>query len=216
MKNQRGPGWSGWVRPDFVVDAVLNLTPGDIARLSPGTRALCLDIDGTITDYHAPTVPASAVRWLASLTEAGLLTFIISNCHDERVHEVHRLFDPLVTAVITPADCLDPDDPKDRPRKHIKPAPDMLLVAAASQPVTDDDAPRPLATAEMLMVGDQMFKDVLAARRAGAGSVLVPREGSSDHLGVRLFQRPVEWFLRPWLGLPTGRRSWPTTLSPVI
>ena len=81
-------GWLGWLRPDFVVATVLDLTGEDIKRMSPATRAVCLDIDGTITDYHAPSVPERSVERLQSYNETGLLTFIISNCHDERVTEV--------------------------------------------------------------------------------------------------------------------------------
>lgn len=171
---ERLRGLPGRLRPVFVVDAVVNLTPEDIGRHAPGIRAVLLDIDGTITDHHAPTVPESAARRLAGYTEAGLATFIISNCHDERVDEVHRLFGPLVTGVITPVDAVDPADPRDRPRRHIKPAPDMLLAVVERHQVTDPDGSRrPLTAREMLMVGDQMIKDVLAARRAGASSVLV-------------------------------------------
>lgn len=200
------------VRPDFVVDTVANLTAADIARLSPGIRAVALDIDGTITDYHAPSVPPDAVARLASYREAGLRTFIISNCYGPRTAEVHRLFDPHVDRVFTPADCLDPADPKDRPTRHRKPAPDMLLAAARWQPA---DAPGPaLRPGEILMVGDQLLKDVLAGRRAGTASVLVPRLGRSDHLGVRILQRPLERVLRVVLGLPVARRAWPTALAP--
>lgn len=209
-------GLLGWLRPTFVVDAVVNLTPEDIYRHSPGIRAVLLDIDGTITDFHAASVPQSAVRRLAGYTEAGLATFIISNCHDERVHEVHRLFGPLVTGVITPEDAVDPADPRDTPRRHIKPAPDMLLAVVGRHQVTDaEGGRRPLKAEEMLMVGDQMFKDVLAARRAGASSVLVPREGRKDHWGVRILQRPVEVVLRAVMGLPVRRSAWPQRLTRV-
>ena len=197
-------GWLGWLRPDFVVATVLDLTGEDIKRMSPATRAVCLDIDGPITDYHAPSVPERSVERLQSYNETGLLTFIISNCHDERVTEVHRLFGPLVTGVLTPGDAVDPADPRDRPGRHIKPSPDMLDVVAQRYG---------LASRELLMVGDQLFKDVLSARRAGAASVLVPREGSRDHLGVRIFQRPLEAVLRAMLRLPVKRRSWPRRLT---
>ncbi|MDI9628418.1 MAG: HAD-IIIA family hydrolase [Acidobacteriota bacterium] len=197
-------GMLGWLRPDFIVAAVLDLTAEDIQRMSPATRAVCLDIDGTITDYHAPSVPERSVERLKSYHEAGLHTFIISNCHDERVTEVHRLFGSLVTGVLTPADAVDAANPDDRPGKHIKPAPDMLVAVSERYGL----APR-----ELLMVGDQIFKDVLSARRAGAASVLVPREGSRDHFGVRIFQRPVETMLRAVMHLPVKHRSWPRRLT---
>lgn len=224
------PGWNtvGALLPDFVVRRFVDVTPEDIARLAPGVRAVCMDIDGTVTDYHAPAVPAEAQARIRSFREAGLLTFIMSNCYDARVSEVHALFDPLVTDVLTPFACVDPADAADRPRKHRKPAPDMFHAAAARHTVTDPatGASRPLRSAEMLMIGDQMFKDVLSARRAGARAVLLPRLGRGDHPGVRLLQRPVEFAIRaatavfrlgggPWLPLPLLPRDWPRRLAPV-
>lgn len=207
--------------PDFVVDSFAHLTPADILRLAPETRAVCMDVDGTITAHHAPLIPSVARDRLRSFHEAGLLTFIISNCYDARVAEVHALYDPLVTDVLTPAQCVNPADPTDRPRKHRKPAPDMLLAAAARHTVTDAGEQRALRPEEMLMVGDQMFKDVLSAKRAGARAVLVPRLGRGDHPGVRFLQRPAEFKLRaatalamvPGHRLPTTPGSWPDRLS---
>lgn len=193
------------IRPDFVVDAVNHLTADDIRRLTPGTTALCFDIDGTVTDYHEPILPDAAAATLHRLRDAGYQTFVVSNCYDDRAREVHTLFEPQVTAVFTPEDCVDPADPKPNPRKHGKPAPDMILAAARAAQVDPG---------QLLMVGDQMFKDVVAARRAGARALLVPRLGPSDHAGVRYLQRPIERVLRPLLGLPAGRKAWPGSLTP--
>lgn len=195
------------VRPDFVIDAVAHLSAADLRSLAPGVAALCFDIDGTVTDYHAPTVPSDATEHLRGLADAGYQTFVVSNCYGERAREVHRLFEPHVTAVFTPEDCVDPADPRPNPRKHGKPAPDMILAAIRHAR---------LAPHEVLMVGDQMFKDVLAARRAGARALLVPRLGASDHAGVRYLQRPIERVLRPLLGLPGPGDAWPRALTAVL
>jgi len=203
--------------PDLVVDRLLHVTPEDLHALSPETRVVCMDIDGTVTDYHAASVPVEAQERIRSFTAAGLLTVIVSNCSGARVEEVHRLFDGLVTEVMTPADCVDPTDPGDSGRRHRKPAPDMLLEAASRLTVTDPaiGAERAVRPAEMLMIGDQMFKDVLVARRAGTKAVLLPRLGSHDHLGVRLLQRPVETVLRVLWRLPVRAEDWPGRLAAV-
>lgn len=206
-----------YLAPDFVVRSFLDITPEDVRALAPEVLAVCVDIDGTITDYHAPEVPAAAQERLHSFTDAGLLTFIVSNCSGRRVVEVHRLFDTLVTGVVTPFDCLGPEDTDDTGRSHRKPAPDMLLAAAARYWVTDPVTHK-LRTArpsEMLMVGDQIFKDVLAARQAGSASVLLPRLGRGDNIGVRVLQRPVEVAARAALRLPLRAENWPARLTPV-
>lgn len=207
----------GRLVPEFVVDRLLDVTPDDIRALSPGTAAVCMDIDGTITDYHAHSVPEDAQERIRSFGEAGLLTFIVSNCSGSRVEEVHALFDSLVTGVMTPFDCLNPEDSRDSATRHRKPAPDMLLAAAARHLVTDQTTAlkRPLRPAELLMIGDQLFKDVLAARRAGARAVLLPRFGTRDHLGVRILQRPAEVGWRAATRLPVKTRDWPSRLTAV-
>ena len=120
-----------YLAPDFVVRSFLDITPEDVRELSPDSLAICVDIDGTVTDFHAPEVPADAQAQLRSFSDAGFLTFIVSNCSGRRVTEVHRLFDDLVTGVVTPFDCLGPEDDDDTGRSHRKPAPDMLLAVAA-------------------------------------------------------------------------------------
>lgn len=197
--------WGRSVRPDLVIDEVAHLTPDALALHAPQVTALCFDIDGTVTDYHAPDAPAEATAHLRGLRDAGYPVFVVSNCYGERAREVHRLYEPHVTAVFTPEDCLDPADPERNPRKHAKPSPGMILAAAKAGRVP---------ASELLMVGDQLFKDVLAARRAGATALLVPKLGPSDHAGVRWLQRPIERVLRPLLGLPGGRAAWPATLTP--
>ena len=197
--------------PDFVAASVRGVTPDAVRRLSPATKALCFDIDGTITDYHAPTIDPADADHLRSFRDAGFATYVISNCYGERAEHVHRLFAPLVTAVFTPGDCVEAGRPGDTARRHAKPAPDMVLAAASGR---GGSAER-LRGDEVLVVGDQLLTDVAAARAAGARVLLVPRLGASDHLGVRVLQRPVEAVLRRRRGLPVRSGDWPAGLARV-
>lgn len=194
--------------PDFVTRSVRSVTPDAVRRLAPEARVLCFDIDGTITDYHAPSVDPADAAHLRSFRDAGFETYVISNCYGERVREVHALFGPLVTAVLTPVDCVDAGRPGDHAGRHRKPAPDMVLLAAARASEAG-----PVRPDQVVVVGDQLLKDVAAARAAGAQALLVPRLGRSDHLGVRLLQRPLEALLRGRRGLPVRRGDWPDGLA---
>ena len=197
--------------PDFVAASVRGVTPDAVRRLSPATKALCFDIDGTITDYHAPTIDPADADHLRSFRDAGFATYVISNCYGERAEHVHRLFAPLVTAVFTPGDWVEAGRPGDTARRHAKPAPDMVLAAASGR---GGSAER-LRGDEVLVVGDQLLKDVAAARAADARVLLVPRLGPSDHLGVRVLQRPLEAVLRRRRGLPVRSGDWPAGLARV-
>ena len=90
-------------------------------------------------------------------------------------------------------------------------APDMVLAAASGR---GGSAER-LRGDEVLVVGDQLLKDVAAARAADARVLLVPRLGPSDHLGVRVLQRPLEAVLRRRRGLPVRSGDWPAGLARV-
>ena len=159
--------------PDFVAASVRGVTPDAVRRLSPATKALCFDIDGTITDYHAPTIDPADADHLRSFRDAGFATYVISNCYGERAEHVHRLFAPLVTAVFTPGDCVEAGRPGDTARRHAKPAPDMVLAAASGR---GGSAER-LRGDEVLVVGDQLLKDVAAARAAAAAAGRARRRG---------------------------------------
>lgn len=189
---------SNFLRPTYIAGRVEVLEPA--AAHSTGVEAVAFDVDGTLSSYHAEQVEPSVVRMLRDLGDSGLKTVIISNAYGRRVDRLNDIYGDLVNGgVFTPASLLTRG--YDDPRKHRKPSPDMIVEAGRRLGVD---------TGDILMVGDQMFKDVASANRAGAKSLLVPRRGEGDYWAVRAFQRPAESIIRVVMDLPD---EFPETLE---
>lgn len=189
------------LRPNYVARAVEALTPESITERTGSVRVVAFDVDGTLSDYHADRLEPSVKETLYNLGQSGLSLWVISNAYNSRADELVDVLEGVVSHdhIVTPKIVADGNDPK----RYRKPSPAMLRYVAATEAVD---------TYSILMVGDQMFKDIVSANRAGAQSVLVPKRGERDHVGVR-FQRPVEALARAGLGLPLTTSRYPDELT---
>lgn len=180
------------LRPTYIATGIEALTPEAIERRN--IKLVGLDVDGCLSDYHAKEVEPAVRGRLEELGRASCALVIISNAYGERVDELGELYGDLVKEVITP---LTVTRLGELPSMHRKPSPAMLEYAMATHGVSPE---------ETIMVGDQMFKDVLSANRAGVSSLLLSRRGQNDHPGVRL-QRIPEAIARGMMGLPVSSRA---------
>lgn len=191
--------------PDIVVDKVEHLVLSQLEKLGfSAVKAIVFDVDGTLTDYHAPEVEPEVSQYIKNLGATGVKIFIASNAHGARVEELNRMYgDGCGMTVVTP-EGVYADGVFAAEQVKAKPAPDMLLKAWELAGLAEGD--------QMLMVGDQMFKDVYAARgMKDVITVLVPRRGQGDHPGVKVLQRPAEALLRAVLpGVPGRLRNFPS------
>lgn len=174
------------LRPTYTLPQVEDLPYH--GHILDGIKLVAFDVDGTLANYHE--LPDTVVkRMLASLGRAGFDLCVISNAYNERALELQtKLGDvynmPIVTPETVAASGSDP-------RRYRKPSPEMLLHAMKYFAAKPD---------QTLMVGDQIFKDIVSANRAGTKSLLVPRRGNGDHPGVRL-QRFPEMLVRSALDI---------------
>ena len=154
-----------------------------------GIDLVAFDVDGTLTEHHGRPDDRIA-DLLTGLGDAGLKLCVISNAYGERVEELHDILgSPFNMSIITPA-LVAPE--YQRASRYRKPSPAMLLHAAQTHGVP---------TSRVLMVGDQILKDIASANRARAKSMLVPKRGDRDDPKVRVLQRPLEAVLRHTLGI---------------
>lgn len=184
--------------PDFVVDKFEHVRNEDI----PDTiKVIASDVDGVQRFYHH--------HWLNRTVEAALTevaeqrpTYLVANMYGANEKYLHEQFKRVpLKGIITPSIVALPGM---KPKTARKPHPDML------QYVMDVEGIEP---SELLMFGDQLSADIEAAARIGVESALLPRRGSLDHLGVRVFRRGPEAMARVALNMPFRGKNFPSKLT---
>lgn len=152
----------GWMTPDWTARRFWEV---DAAVLfAAGIRTVFLDLDNTLVPWHTRDLDDRARCWLEEIGRAGMRAVIVSNAKSGRARELAAELDILCVS------------------QAGKPLPGGLRRAAR-----ETDAP----LSACVMVGDQLFTDLLAARLAGCRAALVepmdPRE-----MGWTRFMRRVE------------------------
>ena len=151
--------------PDYYFEAFDIATPEFL--LSIGVRGILLDVDNTLEPYENPLPTDRVVAWLKALKEAGISAAIVSNNNAERIN----LFN---SELELPA--------YSKAKKPFK----KNLLKAMSDIGTDKD--------NTILMGDQIFTDVLAAKFAGLKAILVPPIKDKRDLFTRfkrLLERPI-------------------------
>ena len=131
--------------PDRIFDKFDDITPEYLHECK--IKAVISDIDNTLAPYEIEEPTDNIIAWIASLEKAGIKVAFISNNHPERVELFNR-------SIGVPA---YPDAGK--------PGKKYMLAAMRELGVTPK---------ETLMLGDQIFTDVLTGKRVGAKAFLVP------------------------------------------
>lgn len=119
-----------------------------------GVRLVLLDRDNTCVPRDVAEPPAEVVEWVARARDAGLaLTLVSNNCHS---HDLARTASTLGIPFVGFA---------------LKPAPFGLWRAMDLAGV---------AAEQTVLVGDQLFTDILGGRTAGVRVVLVDPQSTCD------------------------------------
>ncbi|MCX8007729.1 MAG: YqeG family HAD IIIA-type phosphatase [Coriobacteriia bacterium] len=148
------------LKPDRFFASVERIQPPVLREM--GVRALIVDLDNTLLPRDRDTVPASVREWLRAMAEDGLPVCLVSNNWHRRARETaHELGIPIVA-------------------KAIKPLPFAFLRALRILGVR----PR-----ECVVIGDQLFTDVLGGRLVGCRTVMVPPQSSHDLPHTLLLRR---------------------------
>ncbi len=149
--------------PDIMEPDIYALTPQRLQ--AQGVRLLLLDIDNTLAPYTTDTAEPRLLAWVAEMQRAGLTLFLLSNNKGERP----ALFGQALGLPFC--------------KRARKPSPRRAREVMASYGVSP---------AETALLGDQIYTDVLCAKRCGARAALVtPIAFSSIWLRLRY-----------WLELP--------------
>jgi predicted HAD superfamily phosphohydrolase YqeG len=158
-----------------------------------GIESYGVDLDGHLLDFKASADEIERPQRLAvaALLSAGVDEFILSNTANDssrkkRPFEVAETLG-IQTERVFGTFSLDPE----RPKPHTATLEHAIALGGFDKAAT-------------LYGGDQQFKDIAVANRAGIRSLLSSRLGPNDHIGVKLAQRPLEFAVRATWRLPLG------------
>lgn len=155
--------------PHLVVDGVQELDP--VLLLEMGRTCVLVDLDNTLLAWGSRRLDPAASQWVAHARQAGLRVCVLSNSRSNRVAEYAAALDvPYVAFAL-------------KPRRAAARAA-MALLGATQQ--------------STVIIGDQIFTDILLGHRLGIFTILVRPLALREQLWMRLVRR-VE------------RRFWPPT-----
>jgi HAD superfamily phosphatase (TIGR01668 family) len=142
---------TGLLSPDYYLRSVRDI---DLEALrSAGIDTLLFDLDNTVLPRNSDSVPQDAKEWAQDLLSRGFKVCIVSNNWHERVHAVAAELGVEIVA------------------KALKPLPFALSKALKVTGST---------RGQSVIVGDQVFTDVLGGKLLGIKTVLVVPLSSSD------------------------------------
>ena len=150
------------VYPSLYLDSVKNINPTLLKKNS--IKGLILDVDNTLIDYYRNLVEG-AEKWCEELKNEGIKCIILSNSNKKR--KVEEVAEKLNIDYIMFA------------KKPLKSGFKRALSKLELKPE------------EVAVVGDQLFTDVIGAKRMNMFSILVKQVGEKDIFITKL-KRPIE------------------------
>ena len=135
--------------------------------LSNKIKGIILDIDNTLEPYEHAEPGEAVVKWINSLKNSGISVAFLSNNNKERVEAFNKKLNCIAYS------------------KAGKPFIKKLKRAMADMGTTKNNT---------VLMGDQVFTDVLAAHRAGLPAILVPPINDKKDLFTkfkRILEKPV-------------------------
>ena len=150
------------LRPKLYVDSIYDI---DFKMLkAKGFKGIIVDLDNTITEWNNPRLSQKMFVWFKEMGSNSLKPVIVSNNSESRVAEVAQQLQIPYTA------------------KAKKPGVSAFKKAMA---VIGTDSK------QTVVIGDQLFTDILGGNRLNLFTVLVVPLNSKEFIGTR-FMRIIE------------------------
>ena len=151
--------------PDLYVDSLMDIPLQELK--SSGKKAFILVLDNTVTEWNSNEIRAEVAQWFAQVKEQDFKACIISNNGAKRVEKVaHSLGIPFISRA-------------GKPRRG-------SFRKAVSLMETIPEA--------AVVIGDQIFTDIMGGNRAGLFTILVVPIASREFLGTKI-SRALEYFV---------------------
>ena len=144
-------------KPTWMIESIYNLTPDELK--ANGIKAILTDLDNTLIAWNNPSGTQELRQWLNQMKTNQIPVIVVSNNNYERVEKAVQRFDlPFVA-------------------RALKPFKTGIKKALKEYQLQPD---------EVVMVGDQMLTDVLAANRMNIRSILVKPLMQTDAWNTRI------------------------------
>ncbi|WP_157801082.1 YqeG family HAD IIIA-type phosphatase [Bacillus solitudinis] len=136
-----------------------------------GIKAIITDLDNTLVEWDRPNSTPEVREWVKKVEELGMKVTIVSNNNEKRVK-----------AFATPEKMVFIHSAK-------KPIGRSFRLACKNMGVIPS---------ETVVIGDQIFTDVLGGNRAGIQTILVVPVASTDGIATK-FNRRMERIILKWM-----------------
>jgi HAD superfamily phosphatase (TIGR01668 family) len=147
------------LRPDAFAARLSSVSLDDLA--ARGVRGIIVDLDNTLVGYGEESMAPADAAWVRSACARGFGVCLVSNNFTGRVERVGReLGVPAVPSALKPL-----------PRGFLR----ALRVLATPKNAT-------------VVVGDQLFTDVLGAKLIGLHAILIEPLVANDWYGTRVLR----------------------------
>lgn len=151
-----------------------DLTSVDFATLANnGIEHIWLDIDNTVALWGDNNVSDGVISWVRKAVSLGYRVCLVTNGHKDRVDDI--------------AGKLGVDFKKSAG----KPYTSKLKAFARQLNISD--------MSRVVIIGDQLFTDILLANKLGAYSILVKPLSDNEWWATKLFNRTRERFVRKYI-----------------
>ena len=152
-------------KPTWMVKSIYTVSPDQLKN--HGIRAVFSDLDNTLIAWNNPDGTPELRQWMTSLKTAGIPLIVISNNSKDRVAKATANLDlPFMSRSLKPL----------------------------SFGINRARVKLGLAKNEVVMVGDQLITDMVAAHEAGVRSILVKPLLNTDKWDTRInrfFERRI-------------------------
>lgn len=144
-------------RPTYFVDSVADISADFLIKNN--IKALILDIDDTITTHGNQKIDSNTERWLGDLKFHKIKLILVSNNFKDRVAQIAGSIGvPYIYS-------------------GMKPLPNVFIRALDILNTKKENT---------MVIGDQIFTDILGANIAGIRSILVEPKGESRTLLLKI------------------------------
>ncbi|MEO6991981.1 MAG: YqeG family HAD IIIA-type phosphatase [Candidatus Baltobacteraceae bacterium] len=147
------------LRPHAFAERLTSISLDQLA--ADGVRGLIVDLDNTLLGYRDETLAEGDAAWIAAALARGLRVVLVSNNFNDRVKRIGAALGvPAVSSALKPL-----------PHGFLR----ALAILGTKRRAT-------------IVVGDQLFTDVLGARLCGLRAILTHPLAAHDFAGTRVLR----------------------------